>query len=111
MCCTAQRCIPILINEQINLLKFGLADILEHGEDWSGAARVLRGINLEASQRYIDASLSTRASWILTNDLLIAQTKRNFECIFALSVYSLRRKTPCRRKLIITALPLLSILQ
>lgn len=37
--------------EQVNLLKFELADILEHEEDWSGAARVLRGINLEASQR------------------------------------------------------------
>ncbi|KAH9999852.1 hypothetical protein BJV77DRAFT_975072 [Russula vinacea] len=37
--------------EQVNLLKFELADILEHDEDWSGAARVLRGINLEASQR------------------------------------------------------------
>ncbi|KAH9045432.1 hypothetical protein EDB85DRAFT_1906596 [Lactarius pseudohatsudake] len=37
--------------EQVNLLKFELADILESEEDWSGAARVLRGINLEASQR------------------------------------------------------------
>ncbi|KAI9508921.1 hypothetical protein F5148DRAFT_1191456 [Russula earlei] len=37
--------------EQVNLLKFGLADILEHEEDCSGAARVLRGVNLEASQR------------------------------------------------------------
>ncbi|KAI0268284.1 hypothetical protein BC834DRAFT_868726 [Gloeopeniophorella convolvens] len=37
--------------EQVNLLKFQLADILENDEDWSGAARVLRGINLEASQR------------------------------------------------------------
>lgn len=54
--------LPILINEQVNLLKFELADILEHDEDWSGAARVLRGINLEASQRYIDESLSTPAS-------------------------------------------------
>lgn len=35
----------------MNLLKFQLADILEKDEDWSGAARVLRGINLEASQR------------------------------------------------------------
>jgi COP9 signalosome complex subunit 4 len=46
----------ILTHRQVNLLKFELADILEHGEDWSGAARVLRGINLEASQRYIDVS-------------------------------------------------------
>ncbi|KAI9466989.1 hypothetical protein BJY52DRAFT_1235713 [Lactarius psammicola] len=37
--------------EQVNLLKFELADILESEEDWSAAARVLRGINLEASQR------------------------------------------------------------
>ncbi|KAH9977806.1 hypothetical protein BGW80DRAFT_1435518 [Lactifluus volemus] len=37
--------------EQVNLLKFELADILEKDEDWSSAARVLRGINLEASQR------------------------------------------------------------
>ncbi|KAI0284243.1 hypothetical protein BGY98DRAFT_948646 [Russula aff. rugulosa BPL654] len=37
--------------EQVNLLKFELADILEHDEDWSGAARVLRGINFEATQR------------------------------------------------------------
>jgi COP9 signalosome complex subunit 4 len=37
--------------EQVNLLKFELADILENEEDWSAAARVLRGINLEASQR------------------------------------------------------------
>lgn len=37
--------------EQVNLLKFELADIFESEEDWSGAARVLRGINLEASQR------------------------------------------------------------
>ena len=41
----------MLTHVQVNLLKFELADILEHEEDWSGAARVLRGINLEASQR------------------------------------------------------------
>jgi COP9 signalosome complex subunit 4 len=40
----------------VNLLKFELADILEKEEDWSGAARVLRGINLEASQRYVKLS-------------------------------------------------------
>ncbi len=42
----------------VNLLKFKLADILEHGEDWSGAACVLRGINLEASQWCTDLSQS-----------------------------------------------------
>ncbi len=42
----------------VNLLKFELTDILEHGEDWSGAAHVLRGINLEASQWCIDLSQS-----------------------------------------------------
>ena len=41
----------MLTNRQVNLLKFELADIFESEEDWSGAARVLRGINLEASQR------------------------------------------------------------
>ncbi|ETW83961.1 hypothetical protein HETIRDRAFT_62610 [Heterobasidion irregulare TC 32-1] len=40
--------------EQVNLLRFHLADILEHEEDWSEAARVLMGITLEASQRTTD---------------------------------------------------------
>jgi hypothetical protein len=54
----AQRRIPVLTHVQVNLLKFELADILEHEEDWSGAARVLRGINLEASQRCANLSRS-----------------------------------------------------
>jgi hypothetical protein len=49
---------PDTDNVQVNLLKFELADILEHDEDWSGAARVLRGINLEASQRCTNLSQS-----------------------------------------------------
>ena len=51
MCRIAQRGIPILTYVQVNLLEFELADILEHEKDWSGAARVLRGINLEVSQQ------------------------------------------------------------
>jgi COP9 signalosome complex subunit 4 len=60
MCRAAERTISTLTREQVNLLKFELADILEHEEDWSGAARVLRGINLEASPRCIDLSQLTR---------------------------------------------------
>lgn len=37
--------------EQVNALRFILADILESEEDWSGAARVLMGISLDAGQR------------------------------------------------------------
>ena len=64
MCRAAERTISTLTREQVNLLKFELADILEHEEDWSGAARVLRGINLEASPRCIDLSQLTRVSLV-----------------------------------------------
>ncbi|GJE84847.1 hypothetical protein PsYK624_009230 [Phanerochaete sordida] len=37
--------------EQVNALRFVLADILESEEDWSTAARVLTGISLDAGQR------------------------------------------------------------
>ena len=36
---------------EVNALRFILADILESEEDWSGAARVLTGISLDAGQR------------------------------------------------------------
>ncbi|THH01676.1 hypothetical protein EW026_g1066 [Hermanssonia centrifuga] len=37
--------------EQVNALRFILADTLESGEEWSEAARVLMGISLDAGQR------------------------------------------------------------
>ncbi|EMD40729.1 hypothetical protein CERSUDRAFT_103107 [Gelatoporia subvermispora B] len=37
--------------EQVNSLRFQLADILEAEEEWSTAARVLMGISLDSSQR------------------------------------------------------------
>ncbi|TEB35709.1 hypothetical protein FA13DRAFT_1684361 [Coprinellus micaceus] len=37
--------------EQVNSLRFQLADLLEEEEDWSGAARVLTGISLDSGQR------------------------------------------------------------
>ncbi|OCH94101.1 hypothetical protein OBBRIDRAFT_197228 [Obba rivulosa] len=37
--------------EQVNSLRFQLADILEAEEEWSAAARVLMGISLDSSQR------------------------------------------------------------
>ncbi|KAI0320810.1 hypothetical protein OF83DRAFT_1102870 [Amylostereum chailletii] len=40
--------------EQINLLKLQLADLLESEEDWSDAARVLMSMNLDASSRTTD---------------------------------------------------------
>ncbi|KAF8913933.1 hypothetical protein CPB84DRAFT_1757946 [Gymnopilus junonius] len=39
--------------EQVNSLRFQLADLLEEEEDWSGAARVLMGISLDSGQRSI----------------------------------------------------------
>ncbi|KZT26873.1 hypothetical protein NEOLEDRAFT_1240551 [Neolentinus lepideus HHB14362 ss-1] len=39
--------------EQVNVLRFQLADLLEEDEDWSGAARVLMGISLESGQRSV----------------------------------------------------------
>ncbi|KAI0068839.1 hypothetical protein BV25DRAFT_1817755 [Artomyces pyxidatus] len=40
--------------EQVNLLKFQLADVLENQEDWNEAARVLMGVTLDSSQRTTD---------------------------------------------------------
>ncbi|KAI0053538.1 hypothetical protein FA95DRAFT_1600689 [Auriscalpium vulgare] len=40
--------------EQVNLFKFQLADLLENEEEWSDAARVLMGITLDSSQRATD---------------------------------------------------------
>ncbi|KAF5333352.1 hypothetical protein D9611_002483 [Ephemerocybe angulata] len=37
--------------EQVNNLRFQLADLSEEEEDWSGAARVLMGISLDSGQR------------------------------------------------------------
>ncbi|RXW24719.1 hypothetical protein EST38_g1164 [Candolleomyces aberdarensis] len=37
--------------EQVNSLRFQLADLLEEEEDWSGTARVLMGISLDSGQR------------------------------------------------------------
>ncbi|KAJ7068304.1 hypothetical protein C8F01DRAFT_1117685 [Mycena amicta] len=37
--------------EQVNILRFQLADILEQGEEWSEAARVLMGTSLDSGQR------------------------------------------------------------
>ncbi|EPQ59495.1 hypothetical protein GLOTRDRAFT_136354 [Gloeophyllum trabeum ATCC 11539] len=39
--------------EQVNVLRFQLADLLEEEEEWSDAARVLMGISLESSQRSV----------------------------------------------------------
>jgi hypothetical protein len=55
------RILAILTPVQVNLLKFELADILERDEDWSGAARVLRGINFEATQRCATLPQSRRS--------------------------------------------------
>src|SRR6266850_8431732 len=113
---TKNKCVPRSLKAhldtdtgQVNSLKFELADILEREEDWSGAARVLRGINFEASQRCVHLSQSTRAPWSLTNSLLTAQTKRNSKFTSALSACFLRRRIPCKQKLIIIALHLSSI--
>lgn len=43
----------IISYTQSNNLRFQLADILESEEDWSGAARVLMGLSLDAGQRYV----------------------------------------------------------
>jgi len=40
-----------VFEEQVNNLKFQLADLLEGEEEWSEAARVLTGISLESGQR------------------------------------------------------------
>ncbi|KAF9821165.1 hypothetical protein IEO21_00773 [Rhodonia placenta] len=45
--------------EQVNSLRFQLADILESEEEWSEAARTLMGISLDAGQRYVPSALST----------------------------------------------------
>lgn len=37
--------------DQVNLLRFQLADLLEEEEEWSDAARVLMGISLDSGQR------------------------------------------------------------
>ncbi|KAG5651356.1 hypothetical protein H0H81_008973 [Sphagnurus paluster] len=39
--------------EQVNTLRFQLADLLEEEEEWSEAARVLTGISLDSGQRLI----------------------------------------------------------
>ncbi|KDR83705.1 hypothetical protein GALMADRAFT_236048 [Galerina marginata CBS 339.88] len=39
--------------EQVNSLRFQLADLLEEEEEWSDAARVLMGISLDSGQRSI----------------------------------------------------------
>jgi len=39
--------------EQVNTLRFQLADLLEEEEEWSDAARVLMGISLDSGQRSI----------------------------------------------------------
>ncbi|KAG5649032.1 hypothetical protein DXG03_000381 [Asterophora parasitica] len=39
--------------EQVNTLRFQLADLLEEEEEWSEAARVLMGISLDSGQRLI----------------------------------------------------------
>ncbi|KAG6876256.1 hypothetical protein C0993_004668 [Termitomyces sp. T159_Od127] len=41
--------------EQINTLRFQLADLLEEQEDWSDSARVLMGISLERHGEIVDA--------------------------------------------------------
>lgn len=38
-------------SNQVNTLRFQLADLLEEEEDWSDAARVLMGISLDSGQR------------------------------------------------------------
>ncbi|KAG6844911.1 hypothetical protein H0H87_002610 [Tephrocybe sp. NHM501043] len=45
--------------EQVNALRFQLADLFEEEEDWSEAARVLMGISLESGQRHV---------WLLISD-------------------------------------------
>ncbi|KAJ3515114.1 hypothetical protein NLJ89_g1964 [Agrocybe chaxingu] len=46
--------------EQVNSLRFQLADILEEEEEWSDAARVLMGISLDSGQRSIADSEKLR---------------------------------------------------
>ncbi|KZT05510.1 uncharacterized protein LAESUDRAFT_714771 [Laetiporus sulphureus 93-53] len=41
----------ITYEEQVNALRFQLANILEGDEEWTAAAKVLMGINLDAGQR------------------------------------------------------------
>ncbi|KAF8621603.1 hypothetical protein AX15_007623 [Amanita polypyramis BW_CC] len=43
----------VSFEEQVNSLRFQLADILEEDEEWSEAARVLMGISLDSGQRTI----------------------------------------------------------
>jgi COP9 signalosome complex subunit 4 len=46
--------------EQVNSLRFQLADLLEQEEEWSDAARVLMGISLDSGQRSISDSEKLR---------------------------------------------------
>ncbi|KAF4619230.1 hypothetical protein D9613_005047 [Agrocybe pediades] len=46
--------------EQVNSLRFQLADLLEQEEEWSDAARVLMGISLDSGQRSIPDSEKLR---------------------------------------------------
>ncbi|KAH9482689.1 COP9 signalosome complex subunit 4 [Psilocybe cubensis] len=46
--------------EQVNSLRFQLADLLEEEEEWSDAARVLMGISLDSGQRSIGDSEKLR---------------------------------------------------
>ncbi|KAF9485325.1 hypothetical protein BDN70DRAFT_871348 [Pholiota conissans] len=46
--------------EQVNSLRFQLADLLEGEEEWSDAARVLMGISLDSGQRSIGDSEKLR---------------------------------------------------
>ncbi|KAF8974531.1 hypothetical protein BDZ97DRAFT_1647133 [Flammula alnicola] len=46
--------------EQVNSLRFQLADLLEDEEEWSDAARVLMGISLDSGQRSIGDSEKLR---------------------------------------------------
>jgi COP9 signalosome complex subunit 4 len=46
--------------EQVNTLRFHLADLLEEEEEWSPAARVLMGISMDSGQRSISDSEKLR---------------------------------------------------
>ncbi|KAI8621271.1 hypothetical protein BC830DRAFT_1094945 [Chytriomyces sp. MP71] len=44
----------VAFEEQISAIRFKLADILEHNEDWTEAAKVLMGIPLDSGHRQVD---------------------------------------------------------
>lgn len=85
---------------KINALRFQLADLLEHEEEWSEAARVLMGISMDSGHRFVPQShhQSDIAHLIKLHVLEPSQTKKSSRSTFVSFVFFSKTKTPFRRK-------------